>query len=763
MSGERFPSVGGQEIEGQVTFDDLEAENENSQNLANGETENSEESEEKSPRELAIEKIQNAEEIDNLRELAPELKAQFGDTDKELDAIFKKRIEAIRVRNRVVTSIPFYKKHEKLVERYNLTKDNPDFTEDDKIQIYKAIKRKLEAEGWTGQQKGDALATESEGNNEAGTVLKSNNNGVDDVKSENVEDQNNPAATGEIDGDNMEVRSDYDEQLKKVYEEFEKIHDEFEKELEALQRRFNQELGELEKRINALFSEDSGAVDAGDDKNSVTTEGVPQGGFAERIGLARNDKELYDIAKEIDGAGQSGNKEFDSLFERRRQVLTGRALRLRRIAETNSLSGLDKEEKQLEEEKSNKEWFNDDDLKMIQEAISLRRGQIGHDSRIVAGFHKAGDIGDVTMSGGDILADVKNEGNPIVNKNVNVVDNGGSVKQEAAPVSGGLSPKEALDKIDEMLKKGEKIDFDINEIAEQFKTEELIKDGILERLLERGADVERIVARLDKQKIAENFALFSRYGAKLDVDEFAQEKKGPNPGELSDEQLEALMKIAVNIVNPAIDPSGEKIIAGRAHEFVNLMETNKKSQEPADITAENMDTEEDNPKLGENGLDGIMDKEAEAYAKTKQGFVGSFDLYLAPKKNGGKGYSLKKMVREFDLSRLQGVSQSTIEQAFQSYEYGKRGGGVKEIVNHKGELVPQMRGSTGFSNNNSGMEEFRRLLEARYEELGLDDMGRLKLKKEGIENKDVSESEKVERSRIKGLFAKYKIFNKLKR
>lgn len=239
MSGERFPSVGGREIEGQVTFDDLEAEKENSQNLAGDGAENIEKAEEKSPRDLAIEKIQNAEELDDLRELAPELEAQFGDTDKELDAIFKKRIEAIRVRNRVVTSIPFYKKHENLVERYNLTKDNPDFTEDDKTQIYKAIKRKLEAEGWTGSNA--SARTES------------------DIREESVNEQGVMTDEAEANtGEEVKNQNDQEDFDKKLAE----IRDNTNKEFDVILERTNKELDGLEKRVNALFTDETKNVGA---------------------------------------------------------------------------------------------------------------------------------------------------------------------------------------------------------------------------------------------------------------------------------------------------------------------------------------------------------------------------------------------------------------------------------------------------------------------------------------------------------------------
>ena len=107
MSGEGFPSPQRQEIEGQITFDDLEEEK-------------------KDPRTLAVEKINSAVEIDDLKSMGSDLDKDFGG-DEELEAIFKKRGETIDLRDRHIRNVRDYKTRENLKWLLDYTKDNQDF------------------------------------------------------------------------------------------------------------------------------------------------------------------------------------------------------------------------------------------------------------------------------------------------------------------------------------------------------------------------------------------------------------------------------------------------------------------------------------------------------------------------------------------------------------------------------------------------------------------------------------------------------------
>ena len=144
MSGEGFPIPELYTEKDQITFDDLEQERVETEGAREIEESDGSKSlipemEKSDPRALAIESIQNAEEFDDLRNLAIELNKNFNG-DEELEEVFNNRKKTIKRRNVIVTSLPFGKKYDDLKSCFERTKNDPDFTEADKRQIYIAIK-----------------------------------------------------------------------------------------------------------------------------------------------------------------------------------------------------------------------------------------------------------------------------------------------------------------------------------------------------------------------------------------------------------------------------------------------------------------------------------------------------------------------------------------------------------------------------------------------------------------------------------------------
>ena len=114
-----------------------------------------------------------------------------------------------------MTSLPFGKEYDDLKSCFERTKNDPDFTEADKRQIYIAIKNKIEAEGW---QKGDPNARMNNGDSAIEDSGTGDNALEKDKDSEESEDGGSKEMSiGDVSPESTEV--DNTEEIKKLEEE----------------------------------------------------------------------------------------------------------------------------------------------------------------------------------------------------------------------------------------------------------------------------------------------------------------------------------------------------------------------------------------------------------------------------------------------------------------------------------------------------------------------------------------------------------------
>ncbi|MBR3368539.1 hypothetical protein IKG45_01965 [Candidatus Saccharibacteria bacterium] len=758
MSGEGFPSTGRQEIEGQITFEELEEERNN-------------------PRNQAIEKIKSAKELGDLNNMVEELNAQFGD-DKELEAIFNKRREVIKNRDKFIWDISFYKSEESLRKGVNAALANPDYTDSDKKMIIERAEHKLDYERENqareeARQASAVVASQEESDShvtgrteELGAAINANANVADGEDADSASSTEELKRQLEITGKAMaqakkdgnfaleaQYRSDYskivealnananvadgedadsasskggDDENGKNHNTGEKAvarEQEFLKEINGIREEINdilKQMEELKKELERLEElkkklegfaidnapEEGGNKDAsaeeektsgnkvgeddvamGESENSA--EATP-GSFAERIRLAKDSKELYDIAKEIEQEGQS-EEDFGSLFEKRRSRLKARDHVIKRISETNEPEELDKIAKGTKDNDGEEKWYNDDDIVMILGAIEKRRAEIKE-----GGVSGEGDTGSASGGEDEVVVDgTVDDGVEVNGKPENNKEAGGNKSEKSAERS-KMNIEEYIstfriddgDTFEKALKKFEELYHGENDIWEEDKWQEAVAK-LRESFEKRSAELERTVWGQRRQGVIDSLRAFLDDESGENVGEDS-EKTGDESGEKKINEMDGY-KDQINAIRyedrdhlKKIEDEIKEVTANgglnedEAEELYKIIEKKKKMLEDYSALME---------KIRNEGSDALLDAYWEDLAKEDGSHYGSEELFnlrnaieerraeldTLGEENVGKENDENKSDSEFGDRYKNGVPlEIAIEHITSSYEFARR-------------------------------------------------------------------------------------------
>ncbi len=648
MNGEGFPNTGRQEIEGQVTFEELE-EGEND------------------PRNQAIEKIQSAMERSDLNDMVEELNAQFKD-DKELEAIFNKRRETIKKRDKLYYDIGF-DSYEEMKKKVKNAINDPDFTKEDRMMIAHRAKHRIEYEK-EARERGETRQSNDEGSDDmepAGESpsAKEEKGGISAVDAQLIRDMHKAGdegysdsyITGGDDGFNMpkasfestdvtddlanadeektasdtdvqnvsEATNDYEQKLKEYHEEMERLHGE-------LQNILGQ-IDELKKKYESFGIDTSSEDDKNDDENTTTKNNV----------------------EDIDD--KQNNITDDTV---------------------NAVMNDDKNDDENTTTKDKAKDIDDKQNNITDDTVNAVMNDDKNDDENTTTKDKAKDIDDKQKKITDDII------------NAVMSDDDGAIEGTVVPEGGDVSGV--------VVEDGNKDDnVDSSTIMVN-----------LDKLLEKQS-IDEIIEKLDDDTISNNIDELLKRGAKIDVSKYgSSDKVDVYSGEILEEgrgMTRGALDVLTDFFNRAKDKNDADLSRGaRRTEIMEMLEKGRTKDDDIPLIF----LQEANP---ENS---VRYRDFKDFQKDISGWKKYFEGSTEKKKNGGDGKTLIKAIQRLSREDLEGVPFYNVEEGIRTFIYEKHGGKVEFLDG----MPKYVGGSSGFSEENS-VKGFSKILKEKYRELGL--------------------------------------------